>query len=171
MATFVFVIQNFDLYKLKVFHVFPFSICLWCVYSTTVWYILKNWKCKYLYVRSATAERTDWTAKIYLLSTDPSIYSATALDYLAFIMILKKRLHAAKILLKTHISDFYIFNVYPNKRNNTRKSEIRRIGLGNTLFYQTQIDENNFLKMYISVTRFPTKYKLLLVYMHINNNC
>ena len=58
----------------------------------------------------------------------------------------------------------------PNKRNNTRKREIRRVGKENTLFYQTQIDDN-FLKKYISVTRFPTKYKLLFAYMHINNNC
>ena len=33
-------------------------------------------------------------------------------------------------------------------------------------------NENFFLKkMYISVTRFLTKYKLLLAYMYINNDC
>ena len=41
----------------------------------------------------------------------------------------------------------------PNKRNNTKKREIRRIGYGNTLFYRPYIDEYFFLKMYISVTK------------------
>ena len=50
--------------------------------------------------------------------------------------------------------DCPVYSCEPNKRNNTRKREIRRVGQGNTLFYQTQIDDN-FLKKYISVTRFP----------------
>ena len=70
-----------------------------------------------------------------------------------------------------HITWLWPYHCEPNKRNNTRKREIRLIGEENTLFYQTHIDENNFLKMFISVTKFPTKYKLLLAYMHINNNC
>ena len=64
----------------------------------------------------------------------------------------------------------FMYICEPNKRNNTRNREIRRIREGNTRSNHTHIDEN-FLKMYISVTRFPTKYKLLLAYMHINNNC
>ena len=65
-----------------------------------------------------------------------------------------------------------ILNIFVSRTKGItlERGKIRRVGEENTLFYQTQIDDN-FLKMYISVTRFPTKYKLLLAYMHINNNC
>ena len=46
----------------------------------------------------------------------------------------------------------------PNKRYNTRKREIRRIGL----LYRPYIDENNFLKMYISVTKVSYKIQIVI---------
>ena len=61
----------------------------------------------------------------------------------------------------------YIYNCEPNKRNNTWQREIRRVGKGNTLFCRPYIDENNFWKMYISVTKVSYNKIQIVIDAHV----